>query len=103
MDTHPRDSDGWIETMRVRLTEDFEAQSAHLRRLEADGTDPEEAHTHDALLAATRESLEQTREALRRVNDGSYGDCGRCDRAIPRERLEVLPHARYCVPCQERR
>lgn len=102
MDAHPRERDGWIEKMRVRLTEDFEAQSAHLQRLQADGTDPEEAHTHDALIAATRQSLEQTSDALRRIDKGSYGDCERCGREIPRERLEALPQARYCVPCQER-
>jgi DnaK suppressor protein len=102
MDTNSRASNGWVEKMRVRLSEDFEAQSAHLERLLADGADPEDAHTHDALIAATRQSLELTRSALRRIDEGRYGDCERCDTAIPLERLEALPHARYCVPCQSR-
>jgi DnaK suppressor protein len=102
MDANPRERDGWIEKMRIRLTEDLEAQLAHLRRLQTDAAEPEEAHTHDALIAATRQSLDQTKDALRRFDHGAYGDCARCAREIPRERLEALPHARYCVPCQER-
>ncbi|MFC6567260.1 TraR/DksA C4-type zinc finger protein [Actinoplanes utahensis] len=27
--------------------------------------------------------------------------CERCASAIPAERLEVLPHARFCVPCRQ--
>jgi DnaK suppressor protein len=102
MSTGSRDTDGWVEKMRVRLTEDYEAQHAHLQQLLADTSEPEEAHTHDALVAATRQSLEQITEALKRVEAGTYGDCERCGTPIPRERLEALPHARYCVPCLER-
>jgi DnaK suppressor protein len=98
----PRDTDGWVEKMRVRLTEDFQAQQTHLQQLLADTSEPEEAHTHDALVAATRQSLEQVTAALKRIEVGAYGDCERCGTPIPRERLEALPHARYCVPCLER-
>ncbi|WFE55320.1 TraR/DksA C4-type zinc finger protein [Micromonospora sp. WMMD1155] len=36
------------------------------------------------------------------MSDGTYGLCERCHESIPAERLDVLPHARFCVPCQEK-
>ncbi|WP_348774208.1 TraR/DksA C4-type zinc finger protein [Micromonospora sp. WMMD1155] len=43
-----------------------------------------------------------TTGALGRISDGTYGLCERCHESIPAERLDVLPHARFCVPCQEK-
>ena len=39
-------------------------------------------------------------EALRRIDEGTYGTCERCGRPIPDERLEALPTARFDAPCQ---
>jgi RNA polymerase-binding protein DksA len=94
-----------LADLRTLLAEEFATQTARLRELteiNADTGDPGEAHNQAALLAATRRSIEQITGALRRIADGSYGDCEKCGRAIPVERLEVLPHARFCVPCQEK-
>jgi DnaK suppressor protein len=38
--------------------------------------------------------------ALRRMAEGTYGTCERCATTIPLERLEILPHARFCISCQ---
>ncbi len=38
-------------------------------------------------------------EALRRMDEGSYGRCARCEQAIPYGRLLVVPEARNCVAC----
>jgi DnaK suppressor protein len=40
--------------------------------------------------------------ALRRVEDGTFGECTLCGREIPRRRLDIIPFARHCVECQER-
>ncbi|MGR6319519.1 TraR/DksA C4-type zinc finger protein [Micromonospora soli] len=92
----------WLTRLRTTLTTEFEAQTARLTELTADTGDPGEAHTRAALIAATRQSLAQIADALGRMADGGYGTCARCGTGIPSERLEVLPHARYCVPCQQR-
>jgi DnaK suppressor protein len=87
------------------LTEEFALQTARLKELteiSADTGDPGEAHNRAALLAATRHSLAQIGEALRRIAEGTYGSCEKCGTPIPAERLEVLPHARFCVPCQQK-
>jgi DnaK suppressor protein len=42
-------------------------------------------------------------EALGQIREGTYGLCRVCGERIPRRRLEVLPTATLCVPCQEQR
>lgn len=39
-------------------------------------------------------------QALLRMEEGSYGICVRCGRAIDERRLEALPTARYDANCQ---
>ena len=38
--------------------------------------------------------------ALAKIQDGSYGLCERCEEPIPGRRLDAVPWARLCVPCQ---
>jgi RNA polymerase-binding transcription factor DksA len=38
-------------------------------------------------------------DALDRVEKGTFGRCENCGRGIARERLEILPYARYCLAC----
>jgi DnaK suppressor protein len=47
------------------------------------------------------DELRRIDSALLRLNDGSYGLCADCDRAIPVARLEAEPTALRCVHCQE--
>lgn len=70
-------------------------ESSRLRTLPGPGNQA-------ALLAATRHAVEQIEGALRRIDGGTYGRCAGCGGPIPVERLEILPHARYCVPCQQK-
>jgi len=45
--------------------------------------------------------LREVRNALARIEEGSYGICLGCGEAIPAKRLEAVPWAAYCVRCQE--
>lgn len=44
--------------------------------------------------------LRLVEEALDRLAAGDYGVCLECERPIPPTRLDAVPWARYCVPCQ---
>lgn len=46
-------------------------------------------------------AVSETRDALRRLDDGTYGICEKCAAPIPYERLEAIPHARRCVRCPD--
>ena len=39
-------------------------------------------------------------EALKRVREGTYGNCTQCGKQIPKKRLEALPHTELCIACQ---
>ncbi len=46
-------------------------------------------------------AVREARDALRRLDDGTYGICENCATPIPFERLEATPHARRCVSCPD--
>jgi DnaK suppressor protein len=45
--------------------------------------------------------LQDTRAALRRIHDGTFGVCENCEEEIPPKRLSAVPWASLCVVCQE--
>ena len=47
-----------------------------------------------------RRLLKEVVTALRKLDEGGFGECERCDEAIAEKRLEALPFARYCIGCQ---
>ena len=53
----------------------------------------------EVLLGSLRESLSQVEDALRKLDEGSYGLCERCGKAIGPARLEARPEARRCIDC----
>jgi RNA polymerase-binding transcription factor DksA len=86
-----------------RASEDSDSELAHLDNHPAD----EGSETHDRELNATTELFfeeEQRRigEAQHALADGSYGTCKGCSRPIPRDRLEAVPEAVFCLDCQRR-
>jgi DnaK suppressor protein len=48
-----------------------------------------------------RRKLQQTDEALHRLETGEYGLCDECGGDISLGRLEAMPFSRYCVMCQD--
>jgi DnaK suppressor protein len=45
----------------------------------------------------------QLKQALARLNSGTYGQCDECEEEIDSRRLEAMPGATHCVHCQRRR
>ncbi len=41
-------------------------------------------------------------QALKALEDGSYGLCAECGCAIPFERLRIEPQTQHCVACKSR-
>ena len=39
--------------------------------------------------------------ALKRINEGTFGQCLNCEQEINAKRLEAIPWVRYCITCQE--
>ena len=45
--------------------------------------------------------LRNVRGALRRLEEGSFGVCLRCDEDISPKRLAAVPWTAFCIQCQE--
>jgi len=53
-----------------------------------------------SLLSQEQDSLYEIDQALKRIEQGSYGVCEMSGKQIPKPRLEALPFTRYTVECQ---
>jgi len=57
----------------------------------------------DATLYENEEHLRaEVRDAIDRVEQGTFGSCERCGREIAGARLDALPYTRYCTSCAEK-
>jgi len=56
-----------------------------------------------ALIQMKSETLNKINEALRRLDEGSYGNCFECGDEIAGPRLRALPFAVRCKDCEEAR
>src|SRR5512134_3052731 len=56
-----------------------------------------------ALIQMKSETLNKIDAALRRLGEGSYGDCFECGDEISEARLRALPFAVRCKECEEAR
>jgi DnaK suppressor protein len=90
---------------------------ADIARLEGEARGSGEGEVRDSIDDATSsqitsESLEeeslasqtliQVQDALKRIEDGTYGKCSACGRPIEAARLEAVPWAAYCLADQEK-
>lgn len=89
--------DKQISSTTKDATGDLSSYSYHM----ADqGTDAMEREMTFMLASKSGRLLYHLDEALRRVDDGSYGKCIGCGKMISAARLEAVPHARLCIECK---
>jgi DnaK suppressor protein len=106
-----------IQHFKQRLQDKERELQSNIKRLEEEARVSGEAEVRDLTDEATAsqgksESLQEealasqtlieVREALQRIEDGTYGKCAACGRPIEAARLEAVPWARYCLADQEK-
>jgi RNA polymerase-binding transcription factor DksA len=64
------------------------------------GTDNFDREFALSLVSNEQEALYEIEEALKRLEQGTYGLCANCEKPIRKERLQAVPFARLCVQCQ---
>lgn len=95
-----------LVALRRNLDEQRRFRQRQLRQLTADcapsrGRAAAQAEADVRLAACARMVLADVEAALTRMYAGEYGSCPLCRRPIARQRLLVVPQARYCGPCQQ--
>lgn len=106
-----------MEELKRQLLAKQEELLSDISRFEAEARDSRSAEVEDPIdqvisaegkAAGFQEStlaaatLAQVREALRRIEDGTYGTCLDCGKPIEPARLRAIPWASYCLADQER-
>lgn len=57
----------------------------------------------EALAAQLQESLGHVEAALRKLDEGTYGNCEHCGKPIAPARLEAQPATALCIDCASAR
>ena len=87
LNTNQRDSSG-----------DLSGYSFHMADMATDNFDREFTL---GLAANEQQGLNMIDDALRKIEEGTYGVCENCDKPIVQKRLMAMPHAPLCIKCQE--
>jgi DnaK suppressor protein len=58
---------------------------------------------HQYLLNRQSEFLRHLSHALRRIEQGDYGQCVMCGELIDKDRLMAVPHTQQCIACKSGR
>lgn len=64
------------------------------------GDNFEQDFTYERIEAEGIE-IEEIRQALDKMEEGSYGACEKCGSNIRKQRLKAIPYCKYCISCQE--
>ena len=64
------------------------------------GTDNFDREFALSLVSNEQEALYEIEEAMKRLEQSTFGLCEICEKPIRKERLEAVPFARLCVRCQ---
>jgi RNA polymerase-binding protein DksA len=88
---------GQISTTIRESTGDISSYSYHM----ADqGTDAMERELAFMFASKSGRLIYHIDEALRRIQEGTYGKCVKCSMLISTSRLQAVPHARMCIDCK---
>ncbi|WP_432077014.1 TraR/DksA family transcriptional regulator [Streptomyces wuyuanensis] len=102
---------GDLLTLRELLHEQYLFRQEQLRQIGSSSPSraddllaqqaPSQLEVRVKVAASARMVLADVEAALRRMDEGRYGACHLCRRPIARERLMIIPQARYCSRCQQ--
>jgi DnaK suppressor protein len=114
-------SDEEVDEVRQTLISDIDRFASQLEVSEAElvgllrdgnegaGRDPADVGSANferdaemSLANNAREMLDQSRLALRHIEQGAYGRCDNCGQPIGKGRLLAFPRATLCVTCKQR-
>jgi DnaK suppressor protein len=105
-----------MNRLQQKLLRERDQLSHFLHRLTDESRDPDSEGPQDVgdlcLSTITKESLFQQRSqfqgrlrlierALRRMEDGRFGECVTCGDEINARRMDAIPWASNCLHCQE--
>lgn len=91
-----------LAELDVRIHEvDHELGEPKSADLNDQAIDLEDDEVLESLGEAAQKEISLLKLALKRIKDGSYGICARCEEPISDARLQAVPYAPLCKQCAQ--
>ena len=100
MDDLKHISDDTLRKSQKEASGDISGYTYHMADVASDNYDREFSL---GLASNERKSLYELDDALKRIEDGTFGICDGCKGIITKIRLKAVPSARLCIKCQQKR
>ena len=78
---------------------DLSGYSLHMADMASDSYDRELSLN---IAGGEQEIVYDIDDALKRIEEGSFGQCISCSKKIPQKRLNAVPYAKYCIQCKSK-
>ena len=88
-----------LKTSQRDAAGDLSAYSLHMADMATDNYDREFSL---GLADNEQKILNRINAALEKIESGAFGLCETCEKKISKVRLNAVPYAELCVPCQEK-
>jgi len=89
-----------LNTSQRDASGDLSAYSFHMADVATDSFDRE--FSLGIATNVQQKMLYAIEEALKRIEDKTYGICVACEKPIPKQRLMAMPFASLCMECQSK-
>ena len=93
-------SDDTLKKSQKEASGDIYGYTYHMADVATDTYDREFSL---GIASSGREVLYELDDAIKRVEEGTFGICEGCKSMISKVRLRAVPSARFCVKCQEKK
>ena len=87
-----------LNTSQRDASGDLSAYTFHMADVATDSFDRE--FSLGIAMNVQQKILYAIEEALKRIEDKTFGTCTACEKPIPKQRLMVMPWAGLCLECQ---
>ena len=93
-------SDDTLKKSQKEASGDISGYTYHMADVATDTYDREFSL---GIASNERKMLYELDDALKKIEEGTFGICEDCKNLIAKNRLKAVPHARLCVKCQQKR
>ncbi|MBU1726990.1 MAG: TraR/DksA family transcriptional regulator [Candidatus Omnitrophica bacterium] len=93
-------ADDTLKKSQKEASGDISGYAYHMADVATDTYDREFSM---GIASNDRKLLYEFDDALKKIEDGTFGVCEECKSLIAKNRLKAVPSARLCVKCQEKK
>ena len=93
-------SDDTLKKSQKEASGDISGYTYHMADVATDNYDREFSL---GLASGERKFIYELDDALKRIEEGTFGICDDCKSFITKIRLRAVPSARLCIKCQQKR